>query len=330
MHAVIIDEPGSVRVAEVASGEPARGEVRVRVELVGICATDAHILHGSFPTARYPARPGHEIVGIVDAVGPDVSVPTVGERVVVDPGVPCGHCRLCRQGRLNLCENRQAVGITLDGGAAEFLTVAAANCHTVAAGTDARTAVLAEPLACVVHAFDLVRDPAGLDVLVYGGGTIGLLAASVARALGASSVSVVELDAGRAANAEAAEFAAGSSADAFDQTDWALVADATGVVPAIRDGLSRLQRGGTLLQIGVAPPDAVLEVRPYELFQRELTITGSLTTRYSFPRALDLLARGAVDASRIVGEPFALADYAEAIATAGRGHTLKVTVAPGL
>lgn len=329
MHAVMIDQPGSVRVAEVDPTPAGPGEVRLRVELVGVCATDVHILHGSFPTATYPVRPGHEAVGVVESIGDGVTSLRVDDRVVIDPGVPCGVCRLCRQGRLNLCEHREALGITLTGATAELVTVPAQNCHLVPAGTEPRAAVLAEPLACVIHAFDLVRDPAGVDVLVYGAGTIGLLAGFVARALGAASVSVVELDVARAAKAGRAGFAAASSANAFPHQDWGLVVDATGVVPAIRDGIGRLQRGGTLLQIGVARPDAELVVSPYEIFQRELTITGSLTTRYSFPRALDLLARGAVDASVIVGAPFSLADYAQAIDSAGAGETLKVTVAPG-
>ncbi len=329
MEAVIIDQPGSVRVAEVEPPAPAAGEVRLRVELVGICATDVHILHGSFPTAGYPITPGHEAVGVVESLGAGVAELAIGDRVVIDPGVPCGVCRLCRQGRLNLCEHRNAIGITLTGASAELVTVPAPNCHRVLPGTEPRAAVLTEPLACVVHAFDLVRDPAGADVLVYGGGTIGLLAAFVARSLGAASVSVIELDAARAPKAARAGFSSAASADALPQQDWGLVVDATGAVPAIRDGVTRLQRGGTLLQIGVARPEAILELHPYEVFQKELTITGSLTTRYSFPRALDLLARGAVDADVILGEPFPLTQYAEAIDSAGRGETLKVTIAPG-
>jgi 2-desacetyl-2-hydroxyethyl bacteriochlorophyllide A dehydrogenase len=328
MEAVIIDQPGAVRVADVKPREPAAGEVRIQVDLVGVCATDAHILHGTFPTAAYPLTPGHEATGVIARLGAGVTSLAEGDRVVIDPGVPCGVCRLCRQGRFNLCEHRNAIGITLPGATAELVTVPAANCHRVLPGTSPRAAVLAEPLACVVHAFDLVRDPAGADVLIYGGGTIGLLAAYCARALGAGSVSVVELDAARAAKAASAGFASAVSAVELGLPDWELVVDATGAVPAIQDALTRLRRGGTLLQIGVTRPDAVVELRPYELFQRELTVAGSMTTRHSFPRALRLLAQGAVDPALIVGTPFAPGQYAAAIASAGSGETLKVTVSP--
>jgi 2-desacetyl-2-hydroxyethyl bacteriochlorophyllide A dehydrogenase len=328
MRAVIIDAPSEVRVAEVEPRTPAPGEVRIQVSLVGICATDVHILHGTFPTASYPITPGHEVTGRVVEVADDVRSVAVGDTVVVDPGLPDMTCRLCREGRFNLCENRNAIGITLTGGAAEFVTVPAMNCHLVLEGTPAGSEILAEPLACVVHAFDLVRSAEGEDVLIYGAGTIGLLAAIVARSRGAKSVSVVELDVDRGAKAEAVGAFAATDASSFGRDDWGLVVDATGAAPAIMDGLSRLRRGGSLLQIGVARPDATIDVKPYQLFQRELTMVGSLTTRNSFPRSLALLASGAVDHHLITGEPFGLDEYPEAIASAGRGQTLKVTVAP--
>ncbi len=328
MRAVVIDKPGSVELKEVQAAEPGPGEVRIRVALVGICATDVHILHGTFPTASYPLTPGHEVTGTIEAVGPEVDWLAVGDDVVMDPGVPCGVCRRCHEGRFNLCEHREAFGITLTGGDAELLVVPARNCYQVLPGTPPSAAVLAEPLSCVVHGFDLVRDPAGDDVLIYGGGAIGLLAAFVARDLGAGSVSIVELDETRAEIACSAGFAAAPRADDLEPDDWSLVVDATGVVPAISDGLTRLQRGGTFLQLGVAHPGAVVEVHPYTVFQRELTIVGSLTTRNSFPRALRMLARGAVDAALVTGEPFPVSRFAEAIESAGRGRVLKATVAP--
>lgn len=330
MRAVSIDAPGSLRVVESARPEPGEGEVLIAVELVGICATDVHILHGSFPSASYPITPGHEVTGRVAAVGAGVETLAVGDAVVVDPGLPCGACRSCRTGRPNLCEHRQAIGITRSGGAAESVIVPAGNCHRVLPGTPEGAAVLAEPLACVVHAFDLVRPVQGQDVLIYGAGTIGLLAGIVAGSLGAASVSFVELDGDRAARAERIHAAFAGSADDLDGSEWDLVVDATGAGPAIADGLTRLRRGGTLLQIGVARPDTTVALSPFQLFQRELSVVGSMTTRYSFPRALSLLAGGTVDHTLLTGEPYSLADYATAIDAAGRGRTLKVTVDPRL
>lgn len=330
MKAVVIEAPFRVNAADIDRQAPKAGEVSIAVDLVGICATDVHILSGHFPTATFPLTPGHEVTGTVVDVGPEVTTLFPGTQVVVDPGLPCATCILCRDGRPNLCENRKAIGITRAGGAAEFLTLPAANCHVVPPGTPPGTAVLAEPLACVVHAFDLVRHPAGENVLIYGAGTMGLLALQVARHLGAASVSVIELSAPRTARSiDLGAVAAGASAAAFaPASGWGLVIDATGAPSAIGDGLGRVRRGGTFLQIGVAAPDRTVELAPYELFSRELTVVGSMTTRNSFPRALSMLGTGAINSSLITGEPIALSSYVHAIELAQSGETPKVVVSP--
>lgn len=330
MKAIVIEAPFRVSAVDIDRQTPKAGEVCIAVDLVGICATDIHILSGHFPTASYPLTPGHEVTGTVVEVGPDVSMLAIGTQIVVDPGIPCETCILCRDGRPNLCENRNAIGITRAGGAADYLTLPAVNCHPVPPGIPLRAAVLAEPLACVVHAFDLVRPPAGENVLIYGAGTMGLLAVQVAHHLGAASVSVVELSKPRTARAiQIGAVAASASADDLvPATGWGLVIDATGAPSAISDGLSRVRRGGTFLQIGVAAPDHTVELAPYELFSRELTVVGSMTTRNSFPRALTMLGTGAIDSSLITGEPLALSGFAHAIELAQSGEIPKVVVSP--
>jgi threonine dehydrogenase-like Zn-dependent dehydrogenase len=112
------------------------------------------------------------------------------------------------------------------------------------------------------------------------------------------------------------------------RADWDLVVDATGAVAAIADGVYRVQRGGTFLQIGVAPGDAVIPLSPYQLFAREITLLGSMTTRHTFPAALRLLERGIIDTELIVEEPVPLSEYAEAVARVRAGRSLKVVVSP--
>lgn len=334
MKAATIFGPGDVRIVDETSRPPAPLEVVLRVDLVGICATDVHILHGEFPTAVYPIRPGHEVTGTVIELGAEVSTLTLGTRVAIDPAMPCSTCALCRDGRPNLCENRKAFGVSLPGGAAEKLTLPAANCYPVAASTPASAAVLAEPLACVIHALDLVRSPAGMDVLIYGAGTVGLLATYVARHLGAASVTVIDLKPQRAAQAmragatASAASAAEVSSGEESMEQWPLVIDATGAPAAIEDGLTRIARGGTYLQIGVAPPERTVALSPYNVFARELTIVGSMTTRNSFPRAITLLDSGYIDSDLITGEPIPLNEYSSAIEKAGSGETPKVVLDP--
>jgi 2-desacetyl-2-hydroxyethyl bacteriochlorophyllide A dehydrogenase len=330
MRAVLIEGPSALTYVDVPDPRPGAGEVLLDVALTGVCGTDLHILDGHFATARFPLIPGHEVTGRVVGRGEGVVDLREGDRVVVDPGVPCTTCLLCRRGRPNLCERRNAVGVTRNGGAAERVVVDAANCHRLPEGLPTPAAVLAEPLGCVLHAFDLVPAPVARRVLVYGAGTIGLLVVQVACHLGADRVDLVDTTPDRlpAARRVGAAMAVGPEDLPEGRADWDLVVDATGAVAAITDGLARVQRGGTFLQIGVAPGDAVVPLSPYQLFAREITLVGSMTTRHTIPAALRLLERGIIDTELIVEEPVPLSEYAEAVALVRAGRSLKVVVRP--
>ncbi len=329
MRSVQITAPGEVVIVDAEPTAPGTGEVQIRVELFGVCATDAHILHGSFPTAKYPVRPGHEATGTVAQVGEGVSHVQVGDRVVIDPGSPCGTCYSCRDGRFNLCEDRHAFGIDLLGAGAEFITLPAKNVLPIG-DVPFHSAVLAEPLACVVHGMDMVPDVMGRRVLVVGAGTIGLLALIVARSQGARTIAVVDTNEARLATAAAtgADVTSSNLAEQIAGRDWDLTIDATGVPAVIGTLLEGLRRGGTHLQLGVADPDKTLPLSPYLVFARELHIQGSMTTRHSFPRAIEILQAGLVDGTVFTSEPFALEDYPAAIAQAGSGVTPKIVVTP--
>ncbi|HEY6939885.1 zinc-binding alcohol dehydrogenase family protein [Dokdonella sp.] len=126
---------------------PAEGQVRVRVEACGVCRTDLHVADGDLPQAHYPIVPGHEVVGVVDALGANVQAPAVGERVGVPwLGRSCGHCDFCRAGRENLCDAPEFVGCTMDGGFATHMLAHAAWCIRLE-GLRAEPASLA-PLLC--------------------------------------------------------------------------------------------------------------------------------------------------------------------------------------
>jgi threonine dehydrogenase-like Zn-dependent dehydrogenase len=175
----------------------------------------------------------------------------------------------------------------------------------------------------------MVPRTSGQRVLVYGAGTIGLLAVQVARSLGAHGVDTVDFDANRLAVAQKLGASGVFAPDGLgDQDDWDLVVDASGSPAAIGDGLGRLQRGGTFLQLGVAPGDAVVPLSPYQVFARELTIVGSMTTRHTFPGALRLIENGMIDSELIVEEPVPLSDYAKAVDMVRGRNSLKVVVSP--
>src|SRR6266568_7126070 len=137
MRAVIIDTPGKIRVDSLPDPAPQLDELVIRVEACGICGTDLHIVDGDSPLARYPIVPGHEFAGEVVAVGSNVAQGnsggearvTVGSRVAVEPNLYCGHCEPCRSGHENLCLNYTALGVTLNGAIAEYVTVPASKAY---------------------------------------------------------------------------------------------------------------------------------------------------------------------------------------------------------
>src|SRR5579859_916572 len=156
MRALVLPRPGLFEVVDVPDPVPGPGQVVVRVDYCGICGTDLHILDGEFPPTPYPIIPGHEFAGTVVARGPSVpdrlaaALPD-GVPVAVDPSLYCGYCRRCRAGRDNLCENWAAIGDSVNGAFAEYVTVPAVNCYPLPAGVDTRLGAMAEPLACAVH-----------------------------------------------------------------------------------------------------------------------------------------------------------------------------------
>lgn len=328
MRAAVLAAPGVVELSALPDPEPGPHDVVLQVAAVGLCGTDLHLLageHGSLPVV-----PGHEVTGTVVAVGAEVRRLRLGDRVAVDPNLPCRACRWCRQGRENLCPDLGALGVTTAGGAAELMRAPAASCVVLPEHVDLRDATLVEPLSCVVHAYDLLGSRLGASVLVYGAGSIGLMVLALAGRAGASSVDVVDLQPDRLARADRAGCSrSAGSADALDEPEgWDLVVDATGNPAAVQDGLRRVARGGTFLQLGVTSPDARVEIAPYDVYRREITVRGSMAVLHSFERAVGLFAAGVLDPGLLVTRRAPLHEYADALAAFGRGEGVKTQVLP--
>jgi 2-desacetyl-2-hydroxyethyl bacteriochlorophyllide A dehydrogenase len=331
VKAVVIEEPNRLAVKQVADPTPAPSEAVVKVEACGICGTDIHVLRGEFAPTRYPIVPGHEFCGEIVAIGGEVHNVKVGDFVAVDPSLFCGRCRQCRVGRFNLCENWNAIGVgSVNGASAEFVAVPSANAFLLPSDLPRNWGALVEPLSCAVHGLDMVDVKLAEDYLIYGAGTMGLLLAQLAKDAGASRVEMVERNPKR--HALATRLAADRVAVSADELDrpkgWDVVIDATGVVPAIEDGLKRVARGGTFLLFGVANADATATFSPFRVYNDEIKIVGSMAVLHSFERALSLLAKGVIDCEAMITNRFKLDDYLAAIDTFLAGSGLKVQVAP--
>jgi 2-desacetyl-2-hydroxyethyl bacteriochlorophyllide A dehydrogenase len=322
VNAALITAPGVIEITAVDDPTPGPLDVIVEVAAVGLCGTDLHILAGEH--GRLPVTPGHEVSGTIVAVGEEAGGITVGDRVAVDPSLPCGACRWCRRGRQNLCVSLGALGVTAPGGAA------ASSCIVLPNEVDLYGAAMIEPLSCAVRGYDVLRSQLGASVLVYGAGTRGLLMVELAKRTGAVSVHVVEVNDERRAKAVelGCSGAAGSVAELEGVSEWDVVIDATGNAGAIQDGLRRLSRGGTYLQVGVSSPETRALISPYEIYNRELTITGSRAVLHSFERAADLFSAGVIDWRVFVTDQVPLDEIGDALTSFAGGQGIKTQVLP--
>ncbi|KEI45859.1 zinc-dependent alcohol dehydrogenase family protein [Saccharopolyspora rectivirgula] len=330
MRAAVVDQPGSIRVADVPDPKPGNHQLLIKVGACGICGTDVHIADGHFPPTPYPIVPGHEFAGEVVEIGPEAPGDwRVGDRVAVDPSLFCGYCTPCRSGHGNLCANWGATGDTVDGAFAEYVAVPAANCYRMPDSMTWQQGALVEPVSCAVHGVRQIGVEPGERFLVMGAGTMGLLMQQLLQR-GGAQVSVVDRNASRLPRAEQLGAAAvATDAAELDQRFDAAV-DCTGAAPAIEAAFDSLRRGGRLLIFGVAPAEARVSLSPFRIYNDEIKIVGSMAVLHSFGAALDLVASGAIDTEAIITDALPLEKFPEALELMRAGTGLKVQVIPGM
>jgi D-arabinitol dehydrogenase (NADP+) len=325
MKAVLYDAPRSYSVAEVPVPDPAPGEVRIKVDQIGICGTDLHIHEGDF-NAVFPLIPGHELVGVVDRLGEGVERFRLGEQVTVNPNVHCGLCQYCLAGRLILCENLKGYGSNFPGFFAEYVAVPERLVFSVE-GLDRDTAVFAEPAACAMHGVETLQVRPGSSALVFGSGPTGLLLAQLIAHGGASSVTVAAPTAFKLETAEALGVDRTVQIDRRDAEanlrllrersprgdGYDVVVEATGST-AVGDICVPLTRnGGTVLIYGVTRNEDLVRFHPFDVFRREITIKGSFAEITSFAAAIDAMRSGRVRTAGMITHRFGLDDYGKAL-----------------
>jgi len=334
MHRVIVSTDHRVQLHHAAVPIPEPGEALVRMVAVGVCGSDTHALHGRHPFIVLPYAPGHEVVGVVSEVAAGVTTElAVGQRVTVEPTLPCWSCKQCRAGRENLCENLAFFGCGYpQGGMADFFTIPADRLHVVPDDLDDRQAVLIEPLSTPVHAVRLAGPLEGKAVAVLGAGTIGLLVLLVALHHGASRVVVTDVleskrrrardlgayavvDAGRADAVEEVRTALGESAD--------VVFDCVAVQHTVEQAIAMALKAGTVVIVGVPAADVTIPLPQVQ--DRQVRIQGSATyLPQDYAEAIDLLRRGAVRPADLITGVYPLDEVAEAFAASTAGEHVKV------
>ncbi|MFF2275595.1 zinc-dependent alcohol dehydrogenase family protein [Agromyces sp. NPDC058126] len=323
MRAVVYSAPTEFEVTDVPDPMPGPGEVRFRVELAGVCGTDLHVHDGTF-FAEFPLTPGHEPVGVVDAIGEGVEGFELGRRIVATGVGGCGTCENCRRGKRLLCTSLTALGVTGPGAFAEYMIAPARWCFD-AADLEPEQAVLAEPTACAIHGVERLALEPGSSALVIGAGPTGLILAQLLAHGNAATVTVAAPSAHKLALA--ARFGAdevvriGRDGSGYDElraiapNGFDVVVDATGAAAVTQRALGHVRDGGTLLVYGVTDPTDTVEFSPFDVYRREISITGSFAQIDSFPAALAALRSGRVATDGLISHDFGLDEYDRALAT---------------
>jgi 2-desacetyl-2-hydroxyethyl bacteriochlorophyllide A dehydrogenase len=323
MRAVQISQDHKASIIETAVPSLAEGEVLVKPCACGICGTDLHILRHGFPGTRYPVVPGHEFAGHVVAVAQGVKGVREGDFVAVDPNVVCGECRWCRAGRPNLCVGLTPIGVGRPGAAAEYVSVPAPNAFIVKESLGGDLAALIEPLACALHAVDMSQGVRDRSVLVFGSGTMGLLTAIVARAKGASLVTIADPAPAKLAIARLAGIVQTVDPAMLGPETFDVVFEAAGVRGALEQAMGVVEKTGVMVQVGVHDEHATVLFNPFRIYEREIRVIGSNSCADKFAEAVDLMTDIADQARHLIGKSYAVWDFDKAIDGMAAGASVK-------
>jgi len=337
MKAAVLTQPGHFEVRDVSVPECGPDDVLVKVARVGICGTDVHMFRGHYAADRLPLVPGHEFSGTVAEVGGSVSTVALGQRVIADINIGCGHCFYCRKNEVMSCAQVRQLGIHVDGAFAEYVKVPQRLVIPIPDGMPFEVAALTEPLACTVRAAKKSSIRLGESVLVIGAGPIGNLHVQVARAIGAAPVIAADLNVDRLALA--ASCGADVTVSDMSRLDAEVraVTDGRGADVVIESvGLPKLYErafdivrpGGRIAAFGLADAAARASFAPQSVVLREIGVKGSVAAMGDdMHEALTLLRFGRIDVGPFLRESRDLDQVQDAIeAFAGDPGILKMQI----
>lgn len=342
MRAATIHAAHDLRIAEAEPQTPGPNEVQVRIRAGGICGSDLHYYqHGGFGTVRIrePLIPGHELAGIVSAIGPGVMRVAPGQAVAVDPSNPCRHCIYCLEGKPRHCLDMRFFGSAMrfphvQGGFRELLVCTEAQAVPIPDGTPLEHAVFAEPLAVCLHAATQAGPLLGKRVLITGTGPIGALALLVARHAGAREIVCTDLADPPLALARriGADHTVNmrtdpSGLDRFhaDKGTFDVVFEASGSGAALAAAIPAARPGATIVQLGLGG-DATVPLNM--LVAKEIRLVGTFRFDAEFAWAVGFIASGAIGVAPLLTEIVPLDDAVRAFdLAADRSRAMKVQLA---
>ena len=336
MRAAYLVEPGRFELREVARPEPGPDEALIRIARTGICGTDIHIFHGNYSAEHLPMIPGHEFTGHVAELGSSVTGLAIGQPVVVDTNIGCGRCYWCRRNEILNCPEMRQMGIHMNGGFAEYISVPAR--LAIPASKDVPTEILAltEPLACVVRAARKAKVSFGQSVVVMGAGPIGNLHVQLLRTIGAAPIIASDISADRRemalrCGADAVAAPDALHATVMEMTDGRgadIVIESVGIPALYAEAQTLMRTGGHLAAFGITGPDETLSLDILTTILRENSVKGSVAGMgEDMHDALTLLTHGRISSELFTGVEYPLERIQEAFDSfADRPQDLKTQI----
>ena len=343
MKGLVLVDASQFEVRDVPKPKIAPNEVLVEVKACGICGSDVHGMDGSSGRRKPPIIMGHEAAGVIAEVGDSVSRWRVGDRVTFDSTVYCGRCHFCRRGDVNLCDNRQVLGVSCDefkrdGAFAEYVAIPELIVVALPDTISYEQAAMVEPVSIAVHA--AARIPVQLNdtALVVGAGMIGLLTFQTLKARGCGHVMAVDtkearLDLARQLGADkcfnphecdvAEEIAKRTDGRGVD-----IAIEAVGFAPTVEMAVKAVRKGGSVGLIGNLSPTVELSLQT--VVTRELSLYGSCASRGEYPACLDLIANGTIQVDSLISGMVSLEEAPEWFVRlqSGQENLMKVLIRP--
>jgi len=342
--AAVLHTIDDIRLDACPVPDPAPDQVLLRMDSVGICGSDVHYwTHGAIGDfiVKAPMVLGHEAAGVVTKLGAQVKNLQVGDRVAIEPGVPCRRCGYCKEGVYNLCPDMQFCATPpVHGNLSRYYVHAADFCYKLPDHMSLEEGALMEPLAVGVHACTRAGVCLGKKVLICGAGPIGLVNLLTAKAMGASEVIITDVMENRLEVAKSLGadhvYKVGIGANAEDMAadvrrmlggDGSHVTiECSGVEASIRFGIFSTRSGGCLVLVGLGKPEVTLPI--VNAATREVDIRGIFRYSNCYSKAIDMVATGKVDVKPLITHRFKLEETVKAFETAktGSGGAIKVMI----
>ncbi|WP_027417958.1 zinc-dependent alcohol dehydrogenase family protein [Aneurinibacillus terranovensis] len=333
MKALVIEAPHKAVIKDIPYPKPGAGEVTIKVENVGICGTDFHIYEGEF-IAPFPIVPGHEFSGTIHEVGEGVTGFQAGDRVSADPSIFCGACQFCLTHRGNHCENWNALGNTVNGSMAEFVSVPVRNVVKLPDTMSFEEGAFIEPMACVVHGMNRLQLQVGDRVILFGAGAMGQqLIQSISKA-GASELVVVDVSQEKLAMALKYGATKGVLSKNLNTElskenypfGFDVVVDVTGIPAVIEKAFEFMGPAAKFLQFGVTPENSRIQIDPFKLYNKDWTILGSMAINFTFLPAFQWIKEGRIEVEPLISKVISLEETVDFLAKPKDPDLFKVQI----